>query len=83
MNMTDDGEAVVGEAPEVVIARATTLIGRQGQALREIRSYHEPRSLTCVPPSAQRRVCETCRDVDGDRIDWPCPTIATLDRLGV
>lgn len=81
--MTDDGEALMGEAPEVTMPQVVNLIGRQGQALREIRSYHEPRSLTCVPPSAQRRVCETCRDVDGDRIDYPCPTIATLDRLGV
>ena len=24
-------------------------------------------------------VCDTCRDEDGERVDWPCPTIQALD----
>lgn len=24
-------------------------------------------------------VCDLCRDVDGERMDWPCPTIAAID----
>lgn len=24
-------------------------------------------------------VCDLCRDADGERMDWPCPTVAALD----
>lgn len=36
---------------------------------------------TCAPPN--RHVCETCRDVDGDYIDYPCPTMAAMQRAGL
>lgn len=106
VDATDDGDEPLGEAPEVTIAQATTLIDRQAQALNAIRELHD--NITLNPLATQECedhdhdvfedsggqwvcgscgpdliVCETCRDVDGDCLDYPCPTRAILDRLGV
>lgn len=74
MNMTDDGEALVGEAPELTMPRVVvSFVERQTQALSEIRELHYTRSC--------RDGC--CEECDACSVPPPCDTVAILDRLGV
>lgn len=73
-HLTGGVDSVLAAADRVT--EAVALAERQTRALDEIREMHKRCWLI-----ADRYVCETCRDVDGDPIDYPCPTVAILDRL--
>ena len=40
---------------------------------------HTERATRSVRSAVEVVVCDNCRDVNGDRMDWPCETIQALD----
>lgn len=96
MNASEELDEPLGESPDVggipgllidanrIMDESMGLHERQGEALREIREMHGPIDIVGYDYlDDEREVCETCRDVDGESIDYPCPTVALIDLLEV